>query len=100
MHHIYNSYPETLLWADGMEGLMLYQSGNYDIVLTGLGMSEMSGCEVAQKVKESDRWVKREEGWFYCCKSFKIERIEEVFQKALCREKLIIQTVFSLLAMR
>ena len=40
--------------ADGMAGVEAYQSGNYDIVLTDLGMPEMSGWEVADRIKTID----------------------------------------------
>ena len=40
--------------ADGMAGVEAFQSGNYDIVLTDLGMPEMSGWEVAGRIKAID----------------------------------------------
>ena len=36
---------------DGVSGIEIFQSGNYDIVFTDLGMPGMSGWEVAQHIK-------------------------------------------------
>jgi len=41
--------------ASGREGLNLFRDGRYDLVLTDLGMPEMSGWQVAQAVKELSR---------------------------------------------
>ena len=40
--------------ADGMAGLEAYQNGDFDIVFTDLGMPEMSGWEVAERIKTID----------------------------------------------
>ena len=40
--------------ADGMAGIQAFQSGKYDIVFTDLGMPEISGWEVAQRIKAVD----------------------------------------------
>jgi signal transduction histidine kinase len=38
--------------GSGSEGLSLFAEGEYDLVITDLGMEHMSGWDVAQKVKE------------------------------------------------
>lgn len=37
--------------ASGIEGIKLFEKGHYDLVITDLGMAEMSGWEVSRKVK-------------------------------------------------
>lgn len=44
--------------ADGMSGIEIFQAGKYDIVFTDLGMPEISGWEVAQRIKALDPNVK------------------------------------------
>jgi len=39
---------------DGLAGIKAFESGHYDIVFTDLGMPEISGWEVAQRVKDID----------------------------------------------
>lgn len=91
---------EVTAVADGTEGIRLYQSGNYDIVFTDLGMPGISGWEVAHKVKEIDpnAVIVMITGWsselnedelkdknvdFIVDKPFKIERIAEVVSKGI-----------------
>jgi len=38
--------------ADGREGLASFQEGTYDVVITDLGLPEMSGLEVAEEIKK------------------------------------------------
>jgi len=38
--------------SDGEEGLKMWQSGNYSLVLTDLHMPKMSGYDLAQKIRE------------------------------------------------
>jgi CheY-like chemotaxis protein len=40
--------------ASGLEGIELFRLGNFDLVFTDLGMSDILGWEVALKVKEID----------------------------------------------
>ena len=40
--------------ADGMSGLADFENGDYDVVFTDLGMPEMSGWEVAERIKAMD----------------------------------------------
>jgi DNA-binding response OmpR family regulator len=37
--------------ANGREGLASFQEGTYDVVITDLGLPEMSGLEVAEEIK-------------------------------------------------
>ena len=43
---------ETKTAADGREGLASFQEGIYDMVITDLGLPEMSGLEVAEEIKK------------------------------------------------
>ena len=40
--------------ADGSAGIKAFRAGNYNIVFTDLGMPEISGWEVAQRIKAID----------------------------------------------
>jgi signal transduction histidine kinase/CheY-like chemotaxis protein len=86
--------------GSGNEGLELFSSGDYDIVLTDLGMEDMSGWEVAEKIKErspktpvalmsgwSAKFSKkrlRERGIdFIITKPFKIDELRNLVHKAV-----------------
>lgn len=45
-------FKEVVYAANGKEGLELYQQAQYDIVITDINMPEMSGLEMATKIKE------------------------------------------------
>jgi len=62
--------------SSGKEGLELFQSDGFDLVITDLGMPEMSGWEVSQKVKEirKETPVMMITGWGV---SFDSEKIRE-----------------------
>jgi PAS domain S-box-containing protein len=62
--------------SSGKEGLALFQQDGFDLVITDLGMPEMSGWEVSQKVKEirKETPVMMITGWGV---SFDSEKIRE-----------------------
>ncbi|HVP36033.1 MAG TPA: response regulator [Terriglobales bacterium] len=62
--------------SSGKEGLVLFQQNGFDLVITDLGMPEMSGWEVSQRVKEirKETPVVMITGWGV---SFESEKIKE-----------------------
>lgn len=90
--------------GSGNEGLELFSSGDYDLVLTDLSMEDMSGWEVAEKIKErsSRTPVALMSGWsarfsekrlrergidFIITKPFKIDELRNLVHKAVTINK-------------
>jgi len=90
--------------SNGMAGITAFQNGSYDVVFTDLGMPEMSGWEVAERLKainpsitvvlvtgwgiELDKDELKEKSVdFVISKPFRIQQILEVVSKSLELEK-------------
>jgi len=86
--------------AHGKEGLLFFQTEKYDVVITDLGMPEMSGLEVAEAIKEIDpstpvvlltglgfqlQAKNNEQRKFdlFICKPFQLQEVVETVQNAL-----------------
>ena len=86
--------------GSGSEGIELFSHDEYDMVLTDLGLDDMSGWEVAQSIKEasSDTPVVLITGWgmqlseeenrtrgvdFVVSKPFKLEELRSVINSAM-----------------
>ncbi|MEK7789426.1 MAG: ATP-binding protein, partial [Planctomycetota bacterium] len=89
----------------GMAGIKLFKDGNYDIVITDVGLSDISGWAVSKKIKAISPQVPIVfiTGWGNqlspsqlkeCCvdyvltKPFKIEEISAIIKKAIKSEKM------------
>jgi CheY-like chemotaxis protein len=85
--------------GSGSDGLSLFEAGEYDLVITDLGMEHMSGWDVAKKVKERSAGtpVALISGWgsqideatarakgvdFIVTKPFKLDQLRSIVRKA------------------
>ena len=89
--------------SNGMSGIKEFEKGSFDIVFTDLGMPEMSGWEVAEKVKaiNPDTMVVLITGWGVELNGSELEgkNVDTVIAKPF-RIKQIIETVAKALETR
>jgi CheY-like chemotaxis protein len=91
-------YPH-LICEDGNSGLNVFDSGDFDIVITDLGLPDIEGWEVARRVKElkpgtpvivitgwgvNSEQIRRHQDLadFILAKPFRMEQLEETIKKA------------------
>ena len=89
---------------NGMAGIKMFKDGNYDIVITDVGLPDISGWAVSKKIKDMSPQVPIVfiTGWgnqlsssqlkeygvdFILAKPFKIEEISSIIKKALDSKK-------------
>ncbi|HHT9112819.1 MAG TPA: response regulator, partial [Candidatus Wunengus sp. YC65] len=89
---------------NGMAGIKMFKDGHYDIVITDVGLSDISGWAVSKKIKDMSPQVPIVfiTGWgnqlsssqlkecgvdFILAKPFKIEEISSIIKKALDSKK-------------
>ena len=88
----------------GMAGIKMFKDGNYDIVITDVGLSDISGWAVSKKIKDISPQVPIVfiTGWgnqlsssqlkecgvdYVLAKPFKIEEISSIIKKAIVSKK-------------
>ncbi len=91
---------QTQLASNGLDGLKLFEKDDFDLVLTDLGMPELSGWEVSRMVKKFKAYVPvilftglgvvpepeklKEFGVdFFLTKPFKVEELDRLIKEAL-----------------
>lgn len=54
-----NFFDQIDLARDGVQGLELYESGKYDIIITDINMPRMNGVEMVRAIRQQDRhqWI-------------------------------------------